>query len=393
MRPQPPHETRTERGSPRPTDSSARPSPGRRRRAARTAGALAAAAALFLGGIQPASASLLGSLAGGVGLGVGEDSVGLEVEVDLGPQEDRGSVSAVVAAEEAAAAVAYWTPERMRLAQTADALVADKIPSTTLLNLSVELGQPTRIRGNTPVLEDSSGAGGAPEAETQSDGTTTEPASAGAAETPVPHIGKVFFTMNGSDYVCSGNAVASANESTVATAGHCLHDGPGSFASRFVFVPAYQNGSTPYGKWAATELHTTPQWAAEGDLSYDGGFAVVAPQEGASLSDTVGASGLAFNQARGQTYTAYGYPAGAPFDGETLQSCHGTATDDPHGQTASQGIPCDMTGGSSGGPWFLGDGSGGYQNSVNSFRYSDRETMFGPYFGSDIQRAYQQAER
>ena len=67
----------------------------------------------------------------------------------------------------------------------------------------------------------------------------------------------------------------------------------------------------------------------------------------------------------------------------------GTAKPDPYGQTQSQGIPCDMAGGSSGGPWFTSTGA---QNSVNSFGYTAvRNTMFGPYFGTAIQQAYQAA--
>ena len=67
----------------------------------------------------------------------------------------------------------------------------------------------------------------------------------------------------------------------------------------------------------------------------------------------------------------------------------GTATDDPYG-TQSQGIPCNMTGGSSGGPWLINNNS--TINSVNSFGYQGvRNVMFGPYFGSDIQSAYSTA--
>lgn len=41
-----------------------------------------------------------------------------------------------------------------------------------------------------------------------------------ASEATVSHIGKVFFTLGGTGCACSGNAIASSNESTVATAGH-----------------------------------------------------------------------------------------------------------------------------------------------------------------------------
>jgi len=133
---------------------------------------------------------------------------------------------------------------------------------------------------------------------------------------------------------------------------------------------------------------TTTQWANQGDINYDGGFAVMNTLNGAHLTDVVGGQGIAFNQARGLYYEAYGYPAAAPFNGQTIKSCAGTAQSDIYGGTQSQRIPCDMTGGSSGGPWF----TGGLQNSLNSFGYNGlKNQMFGPYFGSAIQTAYNSA--
>jgi len=265
----------------------------------------------------------------------------------------------------AASAAEYWTPERMRSAIPAEVLVADDARrAKDRPAKAVEAGAPMQVQAQKP-----------------------RPAATQVA--PISYVGKVFFTLNGGNYVCSGNAVSSANELTVSTAGHCVNEGGGAYASRWIFVPAYNNGAAPYGQWTATELVTTSAWAQRGDISYDGAFAVMAPLNGRTLSDTVGATGIAFNLARGLSYTAYGYPAASPFNGQTLQRCAGTAKPDPYGQSQSQGIPCDMTGGSSGGPWFT---SSGVQNSVNSFGYTAvRNTMFGPYFGSAIQQAYQSA--
>lgn len=281
-----------------------------------------------------------------------------------------------ISAQKADSAVDYWTADRMKAAKNADTLVAGKSGSAAKVDTSKAAKVPGHA-ANSNAGKISTNAGGKTRGQ----------------EAPVSHIGKVFFTLGGQDYVCSGNAVVSANESTVSTAGHCLNEGPGAFATRWVFVPAYENGSAPYGSFAATELVTTSQWSNDGDITYDTGFAVVSNSNGSTLTDTVGASGVAFNQSRGEYYTAYGYPAASPFNGETLQSCAGSASDDPFGQTQSQGISCDMTGGSSGGPWFLGTGSSTYQNSVNSFGYNTvRNTMFGPYWGSVIQQAYQNAQ-
>ena len=47
-----------------------------------------------------------------------------------------------------------------------------------------------------------------------------------------------------------------------------------------------------------------------------------------------------------------------------------------------------MTGGSSGGPWFIGTGSDGLQNSINSYGYNRSAVMYGPYWGTVIHDAY-----
>lgn len=284
----------------------------------------------------------------------------------------------------------YWTPERMKNAVSGDVLV------TKALNRVQAAGGLAAL----PVSPEQvfSGLGRALSIEGQKAGGTAAPTPAvdrksNAGESPVSHIGKVFFTLGGVNYVCSGNAVTSANQSTVATAGHCLNEGPGAFASNFTFVPAYQDGTAPYGKWTAKSLYTTDQWSSSGNIQYDTGFAVMNTLDGQKLADVVGASGVQFNAARGLAYTSFGYPAASPFTGESLTSCSGTAANDPNNpQYNTQGIPCNMTGGSSGGPWFSGTTTAGYQNSVNSYGYgSNPGTMYGPYWGTVIQGTYQTA--
>jgi V8-like Glu-specific endopeptidase len=269
------------------------------------------------------------------------------------------SAATTEAAEDRVAS--YWTPKRMRNAQPVAAPTAANATSGT-----VARGQEQTVQAR---------AAKKPQPTPMASVTAT--------------TGKVFFTMNGSNYVCSGAATSSANRDVVTTAGHCVKDGAGAWASNWAFVPAYNNGSRPYGTWTARTLVTTSAWAGSGDINYDGGFAVMNTLGGQHLTDAVGGQGIAFNLARGLSYNAYGYPAAPPFNGETLRSCSGTAQDDIYGGTQSQSIPCNMTGGSSGGPWLTG---GSTINSVNSFGYSGvPNRMFGPYFGSAIQSAYSSA--
>ncbi len=205
---------------------------------------------------------------------------------------------------------------------------------------------------------------------------------------PQPEFGKVFFTLGGSNYVCSGTATTSGNRDVVTTAGHCLNEGPGGFATNFIFVPAYDNGSAPYGEWVAEDLLTTTAWATEGDFNHDVGFAVMAENAaGQSLTDVTGSYDIAFNLGYGLTFDAYGYPAARPYDGQDLWRCSGTAGTDSRGTTDHR-LPCSMTGGSSGGGWI----TGGKLNSVNSFGYrGEKDVMYGPYFGNTEQAVYQSA--
>lgn len=205
--------------------------------------------------------------------------------------------------------------------------------------------------------------------------------------------GRVFFTYTGRTASCSGTAVTSANKSTVITAGHCVKL-DGAFHTNWVFVPAYNNGATPYGTWTAKKTFATPQWVASEDINYDVGAAAVNPLNGQSLTDVVGGQGVAFNQARGQRMYAFGYPAAAPYDGSKLIYCSGTVFN----AFISNGIgmTCNMTGGSSGGGWFLNfsETTGlGTVNSVNSYKINFFPNwMFGPYFGTDAQNVYNAAQ-
>ncbi|MBT2515498.1 serine protease [Arthrobacter sp. ISL-30] len=274
----------------------------------------------------------------------------------------------------------YWTPERMRTAVSGEVLAEKALKRAGNQGgfaAQAEKGVASEIPG-------------IPHPDTKATKDPLFARKGGGSVTPVPHIGKVFFTLAGTNYVCSGNSVTSSNRSTVSTAGHCLNEGPGAFASNFIFVPAYLNGSAPYGKWTAKALYAPTQWSTSGSMQYDTGFAVMGTLNGQRLADVVGASGVKFNAQSGLSYTAFGYPAAPPFDGQSLWSCSGKATKDPYNpQFNTQGIACNMNGGSSGGPWFIGTGSGGYQNSVNSYGYgSNSNKMYGPYWGSVIEQTY-----
>jgi V8-like Glu-specific endopeptidase len=262
----------------------------------------------------------------------------------------------------------WWTPARMRQAQPLDHLVV--LPAA---RRSVPAGRPSQVPATAP--------------------------SAGAAWTSggrVAHTtGRIFFTYQGRSASCSGDAVTAANQSTVITAGHCVRL-DGAWHTDWVFVPGYRDGQAPYGKWTARRTLTTPQWEAREDLDYDVGAATVDTRDGRTLTSVVGGQGIAFNQPRHRSMYAFGYPAEEPYDGSKLVYCSGTAKDDKT-RTHDLGLTCDMTAGSSGGPWFLAfdERTGtGTQTSVNSFKYDAMpKVMFGPYFGTAVKALYDKAQK
>ncbi|HZB74742.1 MAG TPA: hypothetical protein VE526_00865 [Solirubrobacteraceae bacterium] len=205
--------------------------------------------------------------------------------------------------------------------------------------------------------------------------------------------GKVFFSDGGSNYVCSGTAITSRNESVVWTAGHCVNEGPGGNFTNWAFVPAYRDGAAPFGKWAARTLATTGEWRQSGNHSYDLGAAVVATNaSGLSLTDVVGGRNLTFDYVADQRYLSHGYPAASPFTGGRLYICDAPrlALRDTNMSLPTMGIGCDMTGGSSGGGWVTISGA---VASVNSYHYKSlRNVMFGPYQDSVARDLFTLAE-
>jgi V8-like Glu-specific endopeptidase len=213
---------------------------------------------------------------------------------------------------------------------------------------------------------------------------------------PLSTVGKIFFTnAAGQDMACSGTAVESHNHSVVDTAGHCLYWN-GDWVKNLIFCPLYNNGSTPYGCWAARDLEVPSDWigARPNDYHHDFGMAIVSPNSEGDLTEVVGGAGWAYNQPVNQPFYAYGYPARHPYDGQTRQSCEGSAGKTwQHGGGTVVSIPCGMTGGSSGGPWFIQIDGNLYLNGHNDFTSSLQPGhMFSPYYDDTWYALYDKAQ-
>jgi V8-like Glu-specific endopeptidase len=222
---------------------------------------------------------------------------------------------------------------------------------------------------------------------------------------PYKVVGKVFFTIPGlGDYMCSGCVVNTTNRSAVWTAGHCVYSpdvGEGVWHENFIFVPARYNGVDLFGTWTANSLVTLDGWK-NGLLEYDQGGAYMnrgGPGAGNHLVGKLGGLGFLANAPREQHWHLDGYPAEVPFDGDHQILCASSwATDDqptgtPGVDPPTIGIGCDMTGGSSGGPWIVDfsgiPGVGNLLNGNVSYGYIGvPNELYGPYFSDGAINLY-----
>jgi hypothetical protein len=206
---------------------------------------------------------------------------------------------------------------------------------------------------------------------------------------PYVTIGKLFFRQFGSPYVCSA---ASIGNYAIWTAGHCVAVGNGAtWSTNVVFVPAYKNGSAPFGQWTAARLWTTNAWFTNEDLRYDIGGVILNTLGGLRISQRVGNLGFAYNKSVNLSWFLMGYPQAAPFDGNFQFICASSYaySDASFGTPYTTGVGCDQTGGTSGGPWIFKlsgfPGATNYLNGNNSYRYVNPNhplELFSPYFGN-----------
>ncbi|MBB5891285.1 trypsin-like serine peptidase [Kutzneria kofuensis] len=258
-------------------------------------------------------------------------------------------VDTVTAADQAVA-LAYWTPERMRQVG-ADA---------------TEPGEQTAK-------------------------PWAEPAPKG--------VGRFFFTeVPGGDSWCTATAVPSGNKDTVVTAAHCVHPGFTRDdvvikATNIVFVPGYDRGKAPLGVFAArafvvpTEYSLTPR---------DMAMVVFGPRNGQHVADVAGTQKIAFGTRSTGGADIFGYPGSKLAHGEFLLRCTVTATRESDSVGDTWSSPCDMAGGSSGGPWLTGfDGRSGTVFSVTSKGSLDDDlrttSLTGAPMGDVAKQVYDQA--
>jgi V8-like Glu-specific endopeptidase len=243
-------------------------------------------------------------------------------------------------------ATGYWTAEKMRTAIPADLPGDAATPTKQGISTSSGIAsRPVAPKGNR-ILNDA------------------VPSTAG----------KLFFSDNGLNYVCSASTINNNYKNLIITAGHCVHSGQGGgWHTNIVFAPSYYNGQSSAGLWNWTGARTFNSWINSSDFSHDQAFVTLGQRNGQNLIDAVGGNGLVWGNSRDQANTRiWGWPAEAPYNGEVPYYCDGNTY--AYGSTDAA-LGCTMNGGASGGPWLKDriDQNLGYVFAVTS-----RRTTSGP---------------
>ena len=281
---------------------------------------------------------------------------------------------------------AYWTPERMANAkpypmETSNAASsADGSVQSIPLSTAPYKGLWQRPDGSVQVTDlsmpESAGAltepfhGAIPYTQWQWFGRYLRNVPAGSPNLAISAVHKMFFTQNGSNFVCSSSTIGVDG---AWTAGHCVSDGSQTFSTNVLLCPSYDNGVNPSaGCWGADSLWVLTAFHNTGDFDEDmGGVDTAAP--GTVNAGDIGSFtgvlgfGACFTNAMcapNSNWLSMGYPQAAPFTGGKIETCAsslGYVDAATGGGLDSWAIGCDMTGGSSGGPWIFGFGRNGGQ--------------------------------
>ncbi|WP_327089684.1 hypothetical protein OIE66_03415 [Nonomuraea sp. NBC_01738] len=261
-------------------------------------------------------------------------------------------------------------------------------------------------------------------------------------------IGKVFFVDTAGKYRwCSATSIQSNYRNLVATAGHCVYDTDGNAdtLSKWVFVPGYYQGKSPWGIYVGKQAFTHYDFDVYEDYDRDfafvtvyngidfdgvkqvdrkdyesftgpkwsrgGHYYIALSKDAGRLGDNVGGQGFAWNQPTGKPVRAFGYPyaphpdGNKPYSGVTPKTCYGPTTAKKVGASWLKieehvGLKCAVTPGYDGGPWLTGYSNAkrtGYVNGVTS-TFADQDGndridwITSPYFDGETASVYNAAK-
>lgn len=313
-----------------------------------------------------------------VGLLQAQAQQGSDSEVASGPPPviENPDLTNAQANRLAARAEEYWTPAKMRNAEPMEATAVVDEEDLGDEPQTEATGEPGYAPGFLPGEAPKSGASAS-----QSTGEILPAPQHGTAPSnpqsgpygpfqrysyfarflnyPISTIGKLFFSLDGGNFVCSASVIGL---NAVITAGHCNSNGSGGFATNRSFCPSFNaSGVNPAtGCWGVVNSIVAVPWHNGGDPDYD--YAVLRAANTGSVHNTsvgnvTGGLGHSWNFSPSQAEAIFGYPAGSPFTGNRIIQANSTEwynVDFTSGTQVSKAVGNDMTPGSSGGPWILG---------------------------------------
>ncbi|GAB3706050.1 peptidase [Amycolatopsis oliviviridis] len=176
---------------------------------------------------------------------------------------------------------------------------------------------------------------------------------------PVPSgVGRLFFTARpGVDGSCTATVVPSSSKDVALTAGHCVNGGFDRFDNpikivNVVFVPGYDHGEAPHGVFAARAFAWSSTYSGPTSGADDDAVLALDPVDGRHVADVAGTQEISFGKLPSTVDTTMlGYPVSQAAGGEALFSCARPATYQENSVNTTWNTDCDLAGGSSGGPW------------------------------------------
>ncbi len=278
----------------------------------------------------------------------------------------------------------FWTGERMRRADRRGAPIVDPPWARVIPPRAAPAAGPR-------TLVPPSAPRGSSAAATASSTNVADP-----SVEPYSTHGRLFFRIDSFIGSCSATVINTRGRNLAITAGHCLREGYGSrgaWSRHVVFVPAYENGSRPFGSFAARSIWVSPGYYRSENPNYDVGAVVLRANQLGKVANVVGARGWATGVSRFRPFQVFGYPAGSRH-GEVPAYCDSQVrgvdryTRGIPGPATSR-IVCDMARGSSGGGWIFNDL---YLNSVISYgKIGHPGVLYGPFFGKAVRRLIHRA--
>ena len=219
-------------------------------------------------------------------------------------------------------------------------------------------------------------------------------------------VGRIYFEMGGSGYVCSGTVVTDdqADRSVILTAAHCAYDDSSkAFATNVLFIPnqAGTSGSStdtncdndPLGCWAPTFGVADTDWSSRtfpNNIPWDYAFYVVPAAgahsgpsnrpDGTEISDNLEAAAGSLDVSFLPPDMSLSHALGYSFnhDPNFMYCAQQLGTQSAQNFNALWMSGCGLTGGSSGGPWIQGSAESHKVMSVNSWGFNGSPGMAGP---------------